>query len=215
VDLKGNYIPTLDGARLNDTPDGFAFEDGTLVPDARLDEVVYVSAAAERPDDTSETGWWRALGQAALDQGAVAREPTGPTDVSAILAALGTPPALDDLEIEAGFFHRTLTQWITHDPSGHGEAPLWDYDCWKADVELEATDDDRSNYVAHLYRGESREPEQYRYWVTFTDDGRIAASGWLSDPPDLIGGEDEFAAQQAAAITLSEEAAAALMADDS
>ncbi len=118
---------------------------------------------------------------------------TDSLDVRAALASL-EPPA-EDVEVSAGFFHRTLARWLGL-PAGKQPArktaapPLWDYDFWKAELNEDAVDVEpgpgRREFTARIFRAPEGAPEVVRYWVRLDAAGRIRASGWLTAAPVLV-----------------------------
>lgn len=154
-------------------------------------------------------------------------------DLAALLRVIAeAPPSAPEVaNIDAGFFHRTLMRWMglaPQDDSPAGRAPLWDYRFWKAELLAEGSEEGHAailsadaqplqvrTWSAIVYRGASRAPERYRYWVAFDALGRVRGSGWLSPPPDLLveadrGGDvEDFGEEPAAELDLG-----ALLTDD-
>lgn len=122
----------------------------------------------------------------------------GNLGLGAALAGI-EPPNAAGVEITAGFFHRTLARWLGlpegRQPSRKKDAaPLWDYDFWKAELVDDGFVNERHVYTAKVYRADSTQtPEVYRYWVRVDSAGRIRASGWLTDAPDLVSSGSKFA----------------------
>lgn len=107
-------------------------------------------------------------------------------------ALAGIEPPQERVEVSAGFFHRTLARWLGL-PEGRqpgrkeAQAPLWDYDFWKAELVEEGTDErGRRSYAARIFRVVTGGPELYRYWVKLDASGRIRSSGWMTDAPALV-----------------------------
>jgi hypothetical protein len=135
-------------------------------------------------------------------------------DVAGLLAGIEPPrPAVD---VTAGFFHRTLARWLGlpegKSPGKKHQPPLWDYDFWKAELVEEGAGDAKRTYTARVFRTAAGAPESYRYWVKLDDAGRIKSSGWLSDPPDLLG--DDEKKHFAAPPPLDDKQLAGLFVDD-
>lgn len=107
------------------------------------------------------------------------------------LALAGIEPPAERIDVSAGFFHRTLARWLGL-PEGKqpgkkkAEAPLWDYDLWKAELVDEGELAGGRAYTARVFRVAASEPEHYRYWVRLDAGGRIKASGWLTKAPELF-----------------------------
>lgn len=130
----------------------------------------------------------------------MARKDLSELDVAAALT--GIVPPKPAVELTAAFFHRTLARWLGlpegRTPGRKMEAPLWDYDFWKAEIVDEGAADGRRAFTARVYRKADGAPESHRYWLKVDDKGRIRSSGWLGEPPDLLGeagehGEHEIA----------------------
>jgi len=114
---------------------------------------------------------------------------SSPESVDLSDALAGIVPPKPDIEISAGFFHRTLARWLDLPEgrsSGRQAAPVWDYDFWKAELIAEGGDAQRRIFVACIHRGPKAEVERYRYWVSTDAAGRIKKSGWLTAAPRLI-----------------------------
>jgi hypothetical protein len=129
------------------------------------------------------------MGKKDRPPGPAASEP----GLEGMLAGIVPPPPTDvGAEVSAGFFHRTLARWLGlpegRSPGRRAEAPLWDYDFWKAELVDETADAraPRRTYTARVYRTADEEPESYRYWVKLDARGRIKGSGWLTAAPDLL-----------------------------
>ncbi len=129
-------------------------------------------------------------------------------------------PATGDVDIDAGFFHRTLARWLGL-PEGKqparkkDAAPLWDYDFWKAELVDDGYVNDRHCYSARVFRAAAGAPELYRYWVKIDGAGRIRASGWLTAAPDLVTSASSFNAPASlGAVVLNERDAGRLFADE-
>lgn len=203
--LEG-FVPILDGEELTRSDTGeLHHPDGRPVDAERLEEIVWLNRA--ELDRLSESGGFRALD----DDGAFAPiDPDEPDDDSAGLGFSGSDVrnlllTLADahsaelpIEVDAGFFHRTLVRWMglaPDDDTPAGRAPLWDYGFWKAEIHEEGPFEPDaapasarvSSWSAVVWRGEGAPPERFRYWVAFDEHGRIAASRWLTAPPDLLG----------------------------
>jgi hypothetical protein len=206
-ELRSGFVPVLDGERLRAAGDGFEHEDGAAVDTTREGDIVWVNAEElASSEQLTSTGWWTkvdAIGGTSLE--AAALEPStsegtfSADDVARVLVTLAdSHTAPEPTEVEAGYFHHTLRRWLgaSTDADDEARAPLWDYDFWKAELERAGEvpapgDDDGSveAWVARVWRGEEAEPEQYRYWIDASD-GAIQRSGWLTDPPDLLGGPE-------------------------
>lgn len=206
--LREHFVPILDGERLLPSGEGYVHEDGNPVDPARLDDIVYVNAddvgraAALLP---GSTGWWRALDGAALgaapafaggapapelDLGDVHLSQDDLKDLLRTLADTHTP--LAPVEFDAAFFHRTLVRWMGLEAPGATErdpVPVWDYDFWKAELVEEREQDGVRTFRVDVHRGDGDAPERYRYWIQTDASGALEASGWLTDPPDLLGEE--------------------------
>ncbi len=93
----------------------------------------------------------------------------------------------------------------TSAPRARATPAVWDYDFWKAALEesgelaaaaspegrraLGVPKDARvRRFSALVYRGERGAPERFEYWIAVDEKGRIRRSGWLTPPPDLLGG---------------------------
>lgn len=214
--LKQGFVPTLDGQELRRSAvgTGLVYDDGTPIDDARAGDVVYVNAGElERRRQLTRTGWWREVDES----GPVPVSFDGPraddgglpdVDVADLLRTLADAhrPAEAAVDVDAGFFHRTLSRWmglIGDDSAAAARAPTWDYRFWKAELVEEGVLADHAaalsasaspsrvtTWSAVVWRGESAGPERYRYWVAFDDLGFVVGSGWLSAPPDLLGDAD-------------------------
>ena len=155
----------LDGAVLTRTRSGFVFSDGTPVSEERRREIVFV-AREQQERETPSTGLVDAL------------------------RAIGESDAHDDLDIDAGFFHRTLARWLGLPEGrapGQEQAPIvWDYAFWKAELVASGDDGERSIFEALVHRSADAAPEHYRYWVVLDARGRISHCGWLGPVPRLL-----------------------------
>ena len=122
------------------------------------------------------------------------------------LRALGVEPVR--LDVDAGFFHRTLARWLGL-PEGRvpgiaadaavAAAVAWDYGLWKA--ELTRDDDDvrgedlggarrRERWSATLYRIADAVPERVAWTVDKDARGAIVASAWRTAAPRLVDAGD-------------------------
>jgi hypothetical protein len=105
-------------------------------------------------------------------------------------ALVGITPPVERVEIVAGFFHRTLAHWLGL-PEGKQpgrkktDAPLWDYDFWKAELVDDGEADGRRFFVAKVFRL-AGDVELYRYWVKLDAARRIKSSGWITRAPNLL-----------------------------
>lgn len=128
--------------------------------------------------------------------------------LAAALRALGVEPVRVD--VDAGFFHRTLARWLglpegrvpgAFDVDARIDAAIaWDYGLWKA--ELARDDDDargealaggltRERWSATLYRIADAAPERVAWSVDKDARGAIVASAWRTAAPRLVDEDDE------------------------
>ncbi|MDP2339937.1 MAG: hypothetical protein Q8O67_03180 [Deltaproteobacteria bacterium] len=112
-----------------------------------------------------------------------------PLDLAAALRAVGAeaPAAVD---VDAGFFHRTLARWLGL-PEGRSigvkDPVRWDYGgFWKATLEPIAKDGDRETWGADLHRDRDGPVERVSWFVVKDTRGRILQAGWLSAAPRLV-----------------------------
>lgn len=221
------------GARASTSAVEFLHQDGTPVDPGLYKDVVFVNAeaakdgghagdgsttrrdarAADAGKTTPSTQWWTALDAAALSgvlflderrDVVVGDQRLSAADVDKMLTSLApSRVAAPPVEVDAGFFHRTLSRWLgldagrTKGPRALPE-PSWDYDFWKAVLEDDGVVDASQvrgaptkgvvhRFTALVFRGERAEPERYAYWIALDDAGRIKRSGWFTAPPDLLG----------------------------
>jgi hypothetical protein len=117
------------------------------------------------------------------------------------LAALGAAPAV--VEVDAGFFHRTLARWLGL-PEGRGPRsslpPVeWDYAFWKAELTRDPDDDTsaaaadaadagarREHWSALLYRMADEAPLRVAWTVDKDGRGAIVGSSWRTAAPQLF-----------------------------
>jgi broad specificity phosphatase PhoE len=205
--LLQGFVPTLDGEVLTQGPDGYLHADGTLVERGRAQDIIWLNPSElQGLTPLTPTGRWRAAregGALTPDEPEEERFVFSPSDLENLLltvAAAHSPEV--PIEVDAGFFHRTLVRWMGLDEdddeaSPASRAPLWDYGFWKAEIQEEDPFDasalpvpagaKASAWSAIVWRGEGAAPERFRYWVAFDEGGRITASRWLTPPPDLLG----------------------------
>jgi hypothetical protein len=121
--------------------------------------------------------------------------------VAGTLRALGTAPVRVD--IDAGFFHRTLARWLGL-PEGRAPGTIdelgpivWDYGLWKAElVRDDEADEDagdgrrRERWSAILHRVADAAPERVAWTVDKDARGAIVASAWRTAAPRLIDDEE-------------------------
>ena len=111
-------------------------------------------------------------------------------DLTDTLRALGAADDGGRVDVDAGFFHRTLARWLGL-PEGDTSVrdPVrWDYGYWKATFEpLGKHDDDgRERFAAELFRSKDGAPERVSWFVKKDARGRIVEAGWLGDAPRLV-----------------------------
>ncbi len=119
-------------------------------------------------------------------------------DLAEALRAVGA--AEDEaVDVDAGFFHRTLARWLGL-PEGRPDVPdavRWDYDFWKATFESlpaaddgagleQGLDDGRERFAADLFREKAGPVERVSWFVKKDARGRIVEAGWLSPAPQLV-----------------------------
>ncbi len=179
-DLTHGFVPTLDGEdlrRSDDAEQRLLHADGTPVDAGRYDDVVYVNAQEREPPDVDVTSLLLTIAEAHRPEG----------------------PAAD---VDAGFFHRTLSRWMGIAPEDDptvARAPVWDYGFWKAELKCEGelaahaaalvggdSPARVTTWCAVVWHGERAAAESYRYWVACDELGFVKGSGWLTKPPRLL-----------------------------
>lgn len=201
MNVRDGFVPILDGEPLTRAGDVYVHADGSTVDPARHGEILLVN-----PHEAPGSSWWQAADRAPQDLPA--------DDLALADAGAWLPSRLDDAELadvlravaashlplpavefDAAFFHRTLARWIGLDLTGAhaGDTnPVWDYDFWKAELFEESAPpggEDRHFFCVDIHRGEGEGPERYRYWIELDEAGAIKGSGWLTEPPNLLGEE--------------------------
>lgn len=113
------------------------------------------------------------------------------------LAAVGA--AAVDVDVDAGFFHRTLARWLGlpegRIPGGGDVLVEWDYRFWKAELSADGLDEAavlaggavrRERWSAVLYRLVDDVPLRVAWTVDKNARGGIVGSAWLTAPPRLV-----------------------------
>jgi len=195
-DLHGDFIAVLDDVELERFNGGYCYPSGETVPLHREIDIVFINAKMpkarqdkEEQSLTKGAHWWSGLSTAALESGVVIAE-SAESEIEDILVAFSDTPKAFPLDIEAEFFHSTLSQWMGQQHV-RNQAPLWDYAFWKAELESEGRTDDREIFSAQVYRGPSQEPEIYRYALQY-EGKKVSSSEWLSECPDLLKSDEIF-----------------------
>ena len=188
----------------------FLLPDGTLVAPEHHAHIVYVNHDSVE----SKENWWARCGDQSLSD-PLYSEPMQPVtvhdvtfhhdDIANMLIVIGGQAGPDskhsDVDIDAGFFHRTIGRFIGiwEDSAPESEGVEWDYQFWKA--ELAETPHENApdhvpagqsirSYEVSVFRGENKPPKRYAYWIATTSQGKIIDSAWLSEPPNLLGQKD-------------------------
>mgnify|MGYP000871635861 CR=1 FL=1 len=180
-----------------------AYRDGRPVPTARESDVVYVALDGDVPwfdlplVDEQHTGALVPIATDAPTSVQVGDEVFTSDDVAALLGAIPGPRLSSPAAVDAGFFHTTLLAWL-----GEGQRPskvvAWPYGFWAASVDevsmpagalLGAPRAARA-YEARIFRGDTSEPETFRYWLVVDDKGAISRGGFVGDAPDLLAVDD-------------------------
>jgi hypothetical protein len=118
-----------------------------------------------------------------------------PLDLAAALRAVGNDDAGGDVDVDAGFFHRTLARWLGLPEGkaiGVSDPVRWDYGCfWKATLEPLAKEGDKETWGAELHRDRDGPVEKVEWFVVKDTRGRILRAGWLSAAPKLVADDDD------------------------